>query len=308
MKKIIINENDAGQRLDKFILKTFKSLPKDFLYKSLRKKDIKLNSKRISKGDIFLNFGDILEIYIKDELLKTDKNFTPVDTTDFENQIIYEDNNIILIDKPPAVSVHGDGKDADGYVIHLKSYLYNKGEYDYLNEQSFSPAFCNRLDKNTGGILNAGKNSETLREMSEIIKLKVLSKKYLCIVEGKTDFNGEIISAYHKKDSKNKKALISNTLKNEYKKIETGFTTIENRENSSVLEVNLLTGRFHQIRAHLAFLGHPIKGDVKYGAKKEKEFPFQALYAYKLIFNCKNYPLLGYLHGKEFKSENIWFF
>ncbi len=306
MIEITVNKNDAGQRADKFILKAFKNMPKSYLYKCLRKKDIKLNKKRLD-GDTVLQEGDVLTLYIKDEftLENNTKNFgTCLKLTDY---IIYEDENIILADKPQGISMHGDENDKGGFVTALIKYLIDKKEYSPENENSFSPAFCNRIDKNTGGIVIAAKNAAALREMNEIIKSREIDKKYLLAVYGVPDFKEKTFKAFTKKDEKNKKALISHTYKDGYKEMITTFRVLKTFQNKTLIEADLLTGRFHQIRAHMAHLGFPLCGDVKYGGKKSAEFKYQALYSYKLSFDIKRESILSYLNGKEFQAESVWF-
>jgi len=306
MVEITVNKNDAGQRADKFILKTFKNMPKSYLYKCLRKKDIKLNKKKL-EGDTFLKEGDVLTLYIKDEFVCENKTTEFNSDIIFSDYIIYEDENIILCDKPMGISIHGDEGDKGGFVNALLCYLIEKNEFDPRIENSFFPAFCNRIDKNTGGIVIAAKNAEALRQMNEIIRLREIDKKYLLAAEGVADFNGDILKAYLRKDEKNKKAIISKTAKEGFKEIKTQFTVIKTKDNSSLIEANLLTGRFHQIRAHMSHLGFPLMGDTKYGGKKNKDFKYQALYSYKLKFNIKRDCILTYLDGKEFTLKDIWF-
>lgn len=299
MKKIVVSGNDAGQRTDKFILKMFPALPKSYLYKTFRKKDIKVNGKRV-EGNYFLEENDVLEIYIKDDLLIKKEVSLSVPEIFLDELIIYEDDNIILINKPAEISVHGNEKEKGGLVDSLLYYLNEKGEFNPQEENYFTPAFCNRLDKNTGGIIIAGKNAETLRIINEMIKNRELEKSYLCCVDGEFNLNNGIEKAYLFKDEKNRKALISHTPKDGYKEIVTEFKLIEKKDNLSLVEATLHTGRFHQIRAHLSSLGYPLLNDKKYGGKSYKQYPFHCLYSYKLKFYSKNENLLSYLNGKEF--------
>ncbi|MBO5454150.1 MAG: RluA family pseudouridine synthase [Clostridia bacterium] len=306
MIEITINKNDAGQRADKFILKTFKNMPKSYLYKCLRKKDIKLNKKKLD-GDTFLSEGDVLTLYIKDEFVCSERTNDIQSDIVFSEFVIYEDENIILADKPVGISIHGDDSEKGGFVSALKYYLMKNKEFDSEKENSFSPAFCNRIDKNTGGIVIAAKNASALREMNEIIRNREIDKRYLLMVQGCPDFKNSLFKAYLKKDEKNKKAIISKTAKDGFKEIETEFTVIKKSSDSALIEATLLTGRFHQIRAHMSYLGFPLMGDTKYGGKKNASFKYQALYSYKLKFNIKRNSILSYLDGKEFKLKNIWF-
>jgi len=218
-----------------------------------------------------------------------------------ELEILYEDNGILIVNKPPFMPVHPS-------MDHYEDSLSNGVKF-YFNKIGLKRKIrpVNRLDKNTSGIVIAAKNAEALRQMNEIIRLREIDKKYLLAAEGVADFNGDILKAYLRKDEKNKKAIISKTAKEGFKEIKTQFTVIKTKDNSSLIEANLLTGRFHQIRAHMSHLGFPLMGDTKYGGKKNKDFKYQALYSYKLKFNIKRDCILTYLDGKEFTLKDIWF-
>lgn len=311
MKEIRINKNDAGQRLDKFLLKLFKNLPPSLMYKAIRKKDIKINTKRC-KPDTKLCVNDVLTVYIKDDFLKQSYEQYDFLKAPFNIDIIYEDNNILLINKKPGLIVHPDENyHFDSLIARVQHYLYKKGEYDPKCENSFAPALVNRLDRNTGGIIISAKNVDTLRILNKKMKNRELKKFYLCIAYSTFNKKSDTLTAYLEKNESKNRVYIHDTPNEGTKTIKTKYKVIAERGNFSLLEVELLTGRTHQIRAHLAFLGHPLLGDSKYGKNsinKEKGYKWQALYSYKLKFEFTTPSEgLSYLNGKEFTAPNIWF-
>lgn len=315
MLELIINKNDSDQRLDKFLKKTFKKLPTSLMYKSIRKNNIKLNGKR-TKENTVIKQGDILKLYIPDEFLQIDKpDYEFLKAPDKIN-VLYEDENIIAINKPVGIATHPDKTyHFDCALFRLQKYLYKKGKFNPEQENSFTPAFANRLDRNTSGIILAAKNAQSLKLLNEKIRLREIEKYYICEVYGHFDEKHKILTAYHYKDENKNKVYISKFKKPNFKKILTEYKVISETLNTSLIEVHLITGRAHQIRAHMAFIGHPLCGEKKYCEKNLKEiankYKHQALIAYKVKFNFAMEPgILKYLNNKEIKIKNknsSWF-
>jgi 23S rRNA pseudouridine955/2504/2580 synthase len=306
MREITVNSNDAGQRVDKFLTKFLKSCPQSMIYKCLRKKRIKLNGKKCD-GSVKLAEGDVLTLYINDEFFGGDAPEDSFVKIKPELNIVYEDENIMLIDKKPGMIVHEDDREKFNTLIsHIKAYLYHKGEYNPQNEQSFAPALCNRIDRNTGGIVIAAKNAATLRVINEKIKSREIKKHYLCMVQGHLKDKEGTLTSYLDKNENLNKVFISDTPKPGYKKCITGYRVIGANDVASFLEINLITGRTHQIRAQMAHIGHPLAGDGKYGTNdfnKKVGMKYQALYSYKTEFAFKDENILSYLNGKTFEVD-----
>ena len=314
MQILKIKKNDAGQRLDKFLSKAVKGLPMSLMYKYIRTKKIKVNRKRCEQKYI-LQEGDEIQLFIREEFFDSpEKDDGALSRIVPKLDIVYEDDNIILCNKRPGVLVHEDDSAKDNTLImHIKAYLYQKGEYDPADEQSFAPALCNRIDRNTGGIVIAAKNAEALRVMNEKIKYDEIRKFYLCAVHGKLREKSATLTAYLKKNSANNLVTISDKEKEGYKNIITKYKVISENRDNSLVEVELVTGRTHQIRAHMAHIGHSLLGDGKYGVNRDDKsegYKYQALYSYRLIFNfADDSGALGYLKGKQvaLNPDGVWF-
>ncbi len=311
LKEIRITENDANQRIDKFLSKAFNNLPASLMYKSIRKKDIKLNKKRCHP-DTKLQTDDIISLYLKDEFLEGNKEKYDFLKAPIKIEIIYEDKNIILVNKKPGLLSHPDETyHFDSLIARARHYLYEKKEYIPCNENSFAPTLVNRIDRNTGGIVIIAKNAQSLRILNEKLKNREIKKFYLCIVTGTLDKNEDVLTAFLEKNEKQNKVYIFSSPGKNRKIIKTKYKVLSERKNYSLLEVELLTGRTHQIRAHLAYIGHSILGDGKYGKNMQNKkvgYKYQALYSYKLKFSFNSTAKeLDYLNGKTFIAPETWF-
>ena len=281
MREFVIKKNDAGQRLDKFLTKAVKGLPTSMMYKLIRTKKIKVNRKR-AEQKYMLCEGDTVQLFIREEFFSSpEKDDGAVKRIRPKLNILYEDDNIMLLNKRPGVLVHEDTAGAENTLaMHMKAYLYEKGEYDPEDEQSFAPALCNRIDRNTGGIVIAAKNAEALRVMNEKIRDGQMSKYYLCLVHGVPEKKRDKMYAYLRKDSSANTVEVRDRAFAGAKEIITGYRVLEERGGNALLEVELFTGRTHQIRAHMAHIGHPLLGDGKYGINREERkdgYKYQAL-------------------------------
>ena len=314
MRIITVNKNDAGQRLDKFLSKAVKGLPTSMMYKLIRTKKIKVNRKRTEQKYILVE-GDEIQLFIKEEFFDSpEKDIGALDRIVPKLNVLYEDENIMLLNKRPGVLVHEDSDAGENTLImHVKAYLCQKGEYDPYAEQSFAPALCNRIDRNTGGIVIAAKNAEALRVMNERIKFDCLTKTYLCLVHGIPKQRSAELRGFLKKDSKNNTVEVRDKEFSGSKEIITRYRVLDSKNYVSLLEIDLITGRTHQIRAHMSHMGHSLVGDGKYGINRDeraKGYKYQALYAYKLYFKeTEREDLLSYLEGKTFTLDknDIWF-
>lgn len=311
MRQLVVNSNDAGQRLDKFLNKTLKDLPPSLMYKYIRKKCIKINGKRAEASDRLCE-GDEIQFYIKDEFFEPKYDVYDFMKAPAKIDVVYEDVNVLLINKKPGLLVHPDENyHFDSLLSRLQHYLYQKGEYDPSDQNSFAPALVNRIDRNTCGIVIAVKNAMALRVLNEKMKNRELSKFYKCRVFGHFKDKSGVLEDFLTKDEKRNKVYVSHKRLPGSKTIKTQYKVISEDSNTSLLEVKLLTGRTHQIRAHMAFVGHPIVGDGKYGKNENNKkygFKYQALCSYKLKFDFSSSAgELDYLNGKSFSVDKIWF-
>lgn len=308
MRSFTIGKNDAGQRLDKFLEKAVPLLPKSLMYKYIRLKRIKLNGGR-TEFNAILKEGSLLELYINDEFFSENEELYFLSAPD-KISIVYEDENILIANKPSGLIVHEDsGESIDTLINRIKHYLYNKGQYDPEKENSFSPSLCNRIDRNTEGLVIAAKNAESLKILNDKIKYREIDKKYLCIVFGRLPKKEDTLKAFLTKKA-DKNIVDVSDLSGE-KTILTKYRVLKEAGELSLLEIELLTGRTHQIRAHMAHIGHPLLGDSKYGIGRNSEkygFRFQALAAYSLRFSFKtDGGILNYLNGRSFSVPSVSF-
>ena len=287
MKEFTITQNDAGQRLDRFLAKAVPLLPASLAQKYIRLKRVKLNGKRAER-DTRLTAGDTLQLYINDEFFDTPKEENAYLTVAAPKlHIVYEDENILLVDKKPGQAVHPhDGAEYGRTLIdHIQAYLYAKREWRPREEHAFTPALCNRIDRNTGGIVIAAKNAEALRILNQKIKDREIDKRYLCIVHGTPRPASGRLEGQLFKDAKENRVYVTKTPQKGSKTCITLYQTLQSRGGLSLVECELITGRTHQIRAQMAAAGWPLLGDGKYGRlDKRYDRKYQALYSYKLTF------------------------
>jgi len=310
MKQITVKANDAGQRLDKFLQKTFRQLPPAMMYKAIRKKDIKRNGKRIAAEDK-LQADDVLSIYLPDDVLEVSAPVYEFMQASRNLSIVYEDEHVILLNKPVGLLVHPDDREfGDTLIFRVQRYLYEKGEYDPDAEQSFVPSLVNRIDRNTCGIVIAAKTAVALRILNDKLKHREIEKHYMCLVYGHMPRQTDLLEGYLDKSESHNRVYISDQ-EGQGRHIATRYTVLGEKNGVSLLDIDLLTGRTHQIRAHMASIGHPLVGDGKYGKNQQnKAFGItkQALCSYKLIFRFPTDAAeLNYLRGKEFTLDDIWF-
>lgn len=320
MKSFTVNSNDSGQRLDKFISKVTVGMPKSLMYKYIRTKKIKVNRGRAHENDI-LSAHDVVDMYISDEFFEAPSE----DSVDYSKvkvrpDVVYEDKNILLCNKKPGILVHlGDDGDnnlasadeRETLIFALTAYLVNRGEYSPNEENSFAPALCNRIDRNTGGIVILAKNAKTLRDVNEAIKENRVHKKYLCVVHGRLE-GRKTLKAYHSKNYKTNTVKIFDKQLPGSKEIITEYKALMyNRKlDLTLVEISLITGRTHQIRAHMAYIGYPLLGEGKYAHNAEDRrlgYTHQALYSYSVSFEMEGE--LEYLNKKNYtvSKESIDF-
>ena len=295
MKEFIINKTNENQRLDKYLKRILPASSNSFLYKMLRKKNIELNGKR-AKGDEILKSGDSIKIFFSDdtfskmsESVKEDLNIFLDAYKNIKNvEIVFEHEDFMIVNKPEGVLTQRDKSSVPSLNEWCIGYLLSK---NFINEKSlkeFKPSVLNRLDRNTKGLVIFGKTLTGSQRLSELIKKRDLKKYYFAKTEGGCDLNG-LYKAYLSKDEKTNKVTIYDDVKNipaniKYSPISTKVNVLKSEKEYSLLEIELITGKSHQIRAHLAHLGYPLLGDKKYNGKTDNGYKYQELIAYKLVF------------------------
>ncbi len=310
MKQFLIQENDSGQRLDRFLKKVMPQLPKNMFYKAIRTKNIKVNRKRCTPEQL-LQTGDQIDCYLKDDNLPA-VSVSPKQEPEFlqapdKLDILYEDDNLLFVCKPVGLVVHCDNrKTPDTLVNRILHYLYRTGAYQPEQEQSFTPALCNRLDRNTGGIVIAAKTAAALREMNRLIRENKIHKTYLCVTVGVPKQSESVLHAWHKKSATHNTVTIRDVQEEGFQEIITGYHVLEANDSHALLSVDLITGRTHQIRAHLAHINTPILGDTKYGNRKENKAvhcKYQQLWAYRLVLETDAAGCLAKLNGLTIQTD-----
>ena len=312
MKEFTIKQNDAGQRLDRFVSKAVPLLPSSLTQKYIRLKRIKLNGKG-AKRDVKLVVGDTVQMYVNDEFFETpaeDNAYLKISVPELD--IVYEDENILLVNKKAGILCHSDGQwSYNTLIAHIQAYLYAKGEYKPRAENAFTPALCNRIDRNTSGIVIAAKNAEALRIMNEKIKNREVEKYYLAAVHGTVRPKDGRLEGFLFKDAKKNQVFVSNKSVPGAKTAITEYKTLQTKKDLTLVECRLITGRTHQIRAQLAHAGFPLLGDGKYGREKQNRAygeKGQALCSYRLVFDFKtDAGALSYLNGRDYKIGRVDF-
>lgn len=312
MRELTVAKNDAGQRLDRFVGKAVPLLPESLLQKYIRIKRIKLHG-RGAKRDERVELGDVVQLYINDEFFDApseENAYLKIGSPKLS--VIYEDENILLADKEPGVLCHSAGEwSYDTLIANIQAYLYQKGEWRPRQENAFAPALCNRIDRNTGGIVIAAKNAESLRIINEKIKNREIGKYYLCAVIGVPKPQSGVMRDYLFKDAVKNQVYVRKDMCPGAKEAVTEYRTLQVKNGLSLLECRILTGRTHQIRAQTAHRSFPLLGDGKYGRERENkrfEEKGQALYSYRLSFDFESGAgALDYLRGSIFSVSNVNF-
>ena len=308
MREMTISTNDAGQRLDRFLAKAVPALPGPLAQKYIRLKRIKVNGKRTEQSYRLLE-GDAIQLYIGDEFFEAPRaEDLSRKIQDPGLDICYEDEQILVVNKPPGLLCHsGDRPYEANLVDQVKAHLRRTGAWDPAKEQSFVPALCNRLDRNTGGLVLAAKTAPALQMLNQKIRNREIDKYYLLAVHGKPNPPSGRIEGHLVKDSAQNRMAVVKAGTEDAKDAVTIYQTLETKGGLSLVECLLETGRTHQIRAQMAALGCPLLGDRKYGGRVKEE-THQALWAYRVHFNfASDAGVLNYLHNRTFFSRDVPF-
>lgn len=304
MKSFTIGANDDGKRLDRYISKVL-TAGGGAIYKALRKKKIKVNGRRVTDGGIRLACGDVIEMYINDELFAA-RDGAVLAAPNGEPSVVYEDKHIIIMDKPAGLLSQADGS-ADSLEGRMRRYLYKNGEYLPNESISFTPSLCHRIDRNTAGLVIGAKDAESLRILNRKIKDREIKKFYLCETEGTPSPARGEIHGWLKKNESDRKMMFYDGFADGAAECRTLYRVIKGGK-TALVEAELITGRTHQLRAGFAHIGHPLVGDVKYGAKNDGKKRYQHLASYRLVFSyTTDGGILDYLNGREFKKPHVAF-